>query len=73
MYYSVGVDIYKATVGDSEAHEHVGRDQVTLVSLMLYRYTELTYTVHMLSILYTVYSIMTVSLNHAIIYATALR
>ena len=43
------------------------------MSPVLWRYTELTYTVHMLSILYTVYSIMTVSLNLAIIYATALR
>ena len=73
MPYSVGVDIYKATAGDREGQEHVARDQVTIVSPVLWRYTELTYTVHMLSILYTVYSIMTVALNLAIIYAMALR
>ena len=63
----------EATAGDRESQEHVARDQVTLVSPVLWRYTELTYTVHMLSISYTVYSIMTVSLSLTIIYATALR
>ena len=63
----------KATAGDCEGQEHVAQDQVMIVSPMLWRYTELTYTEHMISILYTVYSIMTVSLNLAIIYAMALR
>ena len=36
-------------------------------------YTECNDTVFIVSIFYTVYSITTVSLNHAIIYATALR
>ena len=43
-----------------------------LVSPMLAKYTELT-TTHAQCMVYTVYSIITVSLNHAIIYATALR
>ena len=43
-------------------------DQVALASLSLWRYTELTYTLHMLSILYTVRGIATVLLHYVISY-----
>ena len=62
------------TVGKRESHEHVAWDHVTLVSPMLWRYTELNYTVYYTCSVYgLLYSIMTVWLNHAIIYAMALR
>ena len=64
---------YKATAGDPEGHERVGRDQVTLASLALWRYTERKYTVHMLSIFYTEHCIMTVLLQYAILYENGMN
>ena len=40
---------------------------------ILWRYTELTYTVHMLSILYTVCGVVSVLLNYSKLYKTGMN
>ena len=64
---------YKATAGDREGHEHVGRDRVTLASPTLWSYTEQKMLCKFSVYSYTEHSITTVLLQYAILYKNGMN